>query len=166
MILDILNSDLIEKILKIRTDDIERSIMILERKIKQVSKDTNKLKIYNIEEDSVVVYSNDRYFISIGRIFYCCPFYLFDSIVNANCIFIYSYFKNNKMISTFSKIYKNPTMAMLCSFTSKTKYYWDTRNKAYGYHPIHENNYELHNIKKTKTDKNEKIYYLVLGLDY
>jgi len=172
MILDVLNSDLIEKIIKIRTDDIERSILLLEEKLKIIQLHTDGLNIIKINiaydsDDSNDSDDNDEgYFIRFGDIYYPSSIYLFESIINGYAIFTYSITRNNDEVYTiFSPIYKNPTMCMLGGFVNKNKSHSAShRNTVKGCCVVPKEQYEEYHLPQNQTKNNKPIHYIQLLL--
>jgi len=165
MKLDVLNSDLIELIIKIRTDDIEYSILMLEEKMNVIKIFTNGLDIelLKTDEDDVIDNHNDRYAISFSYIVYsCCPYYLYDTIVDGNCIFVYSVEIDDEIITILSPIYNNPTMCMLCAFTNKYIEYYNNVNNVAGFSILPKTSYERYNIPNT----NLGVSYIELALEF
>jgi len=165
MILDILNSDLIEMIIKKRTDDIEYSILMLEEKMNiiYIFIDGLDIELLKTKEDDVFENHNDRYAISIGNICYsCCSYYLFDTIVEGNCIFVYSVEIDDEIITILSSIYNNPTMSMLCSFTKNYIDYDNNINNVAEFSILPKMSYEKYKISKA----NLNVSYIELALEF
>jgi len=165
MILDVLNSDLIEMIIKKRTDDILYSILMLEEKLNIINIYTDGLDIelLKTDEDDLFENHNDKYAISIGNICYsCCSFYLYDTIVKGNCIFVYSVEIDDEIITILSPIYNNPTMCMLCSFTKNYIDYDNNINNVEGFSILPKMSYERYKIPKTNPD----VSYIELALEF
>ena len=165
MILDVLNSDLIEMIIQKRTDDILYSILMLEEKLNIISIfiDGLDIELLKTDEDDLFENHNDKYAISIGNICYsCCEFFLFDTIVEGNCIFVYSEEIDDEIITILSPIYNNPTMCMLCSFTKNYIEYYDNVNNVAGFSILPKMSYERYKIPKTNPD----VYYIELALEF
>ena len=164
MILDVLNSDLIEMIIKKRTDDILYSILMLEEKLNIINIYTDGLDIELLKTDEDLFENhNDKYAISIGNICYsCCSYYLFDTIVESNCIFVYIVEIDDEIITILSPIYNNPTMCMLCSFTQKYIDYDNNINNVEGFSILPKMSYERYKIPKSNPD----VYYIELTLEF
>jgi len=161
---NILNDDLINKIINIRIDDIEKSIFILENKMLSSShllKDVDIYKMHkmywNNEDDF-----NSRYCISFNDLVYSCDTYLYNTIFYGKVIFVFiQTLENNDFITKLSQEITNPTMLQLCSFS---KDYIDIdyeNNIVDGYLFIPQSCYEKYGLIK-----NNNIEYIELFITH
>ena len=137
---------------------------MLEEKLNLISIFTDGLDIelLKTEADDLFEIHNDKYAISFDNIVYsCCPYYLFDTIVEGNCIFVYSEEIDDEIITILSAIYNNPTMSMLCSFTKNYIDYDNNINNVAGFSILPKMSYERYKIPKSNPD----VYYIELALE-
>jgi len=168
---NILNDDLINKIIDIRTDEINEEIKMASRFIDDYKHSYQDLKITNktneemekfilaMEEDDEYILSyNDKYNITYKNFSYSCDTFLFDTIHCGNVVFVF-YFcdiintPNQYYSFICPKIFKNPTMFNLMNFTSFyiEKYNLNnTHNYIEGFNILNESSYEMYDIEPIK----------------
>ena len=107
--LDLLNDDIIDKILMFITYDYENNLNKLSKKVKKLKHTLRPLII----EKSIDIINNEYISINYGYISYCLDKYLFDTFnVKGYIIFINicdDYFGDGDRTSYISKKKKNPT---------------------------------------------------------
>lgn len=170
-VLNILPDDLINKIIDIRTDEIEYEIKMASRFIDNINHSYQDLKITNKtneemeefilamkEEDEYILSYNDKYNITYKNFSYSCDTFLFDTIHCGNVVFVF-YFcdvintPNQYSFFICPKIFKNPTMFNLITFTSlyiEKHNLNNTHNYIEGFNILNESSYERYDIEPIK----------------
>ena len=159
---DIIDDDLINKIILIRITDIEIIIKNIINKIKNVKNITKKLNFsiktndyyYDIKLDP---YHNCKYYIHYGRLNINDDNYLYTIINKGKTIFIYKY--NTNYIKK-SKIIINPTFLNLCHYINHFLHVDDDNTSITSMHVI--NNTELLNDYYIN-NKNTENKYITLN---
>ena len=168
---NILNDDLINKIIDIRTNEINEEIEMASRFIDDYKHSYQDLKITNKtneemeefilamkEDDEYILSYNDKYNITYKIFSYSCNTFLFETIYSGNVVFVF-YFcdiintPNQYYSFICPKIFKNPTMFNLMNFTSFyiEKYNLNnTHNYIEGFNILNESSYERYDIEPIK----------------
>jgi len=126
---DIIDDDLIVKILDIRCNDIENIVTILENDMSRLSFELGFLTIELKTKDELDEYDlddynyNNKYNINYGEFTYCSDIYLFKIIFYGGVIFVSTIYEdfindqdNYKVV--LSEFFINPTMFQLVIFTA------------------------------------------------